>query len=485
MTDVLVIGGGPTGLLLASELKLAGAEPLVLEAAADGAARRQRSFGLRGINGRSGQGLKLRGLDEPIAQAQWAMFDRMAVERGPDGADVVDYLVKMLREGKARGHFGGLPLISESVGSGRGFLLQQHLLEQVLAERAEQLGVRIWSGCEVVDVSDDGTSVTAMLADGRSVRGSYLVGCDGGRSVVRKSADIDFVGTDATMTGRTAAATVADPSVIQSSVRSPGGVVNLSMVPGEIATIEFSGGPADRYAPLTAGEMQDSIRRASGLPEVALTSFDGGIRYSDNTRQASTYRLGRILLAGDAAHVHSPIGGQGLNLGLQDAMNLGWKLGLVVRGLASDVLLDTYTAERHPIGAWVLRNTRAQVALTRPGPQVDALREVLSETLRIPGVTQHFIGLANGTDIDYSPSCDSLVGRFAPSLPGPLGSGRGLLVGPFSLSGYEDRVDTCAGASGMLVRPDGYVAWISPDGSSAGLAEALDCWFGVPAARAA
>ncbi|GAA1691183.1 FAD-dependent monooxygenase [Fodinicola feengrottensis] len=483
MTDILVIGGGPTGLLLASELKLAGAEPLVLEAAADGAARRRRSFGMRGINGRSGQSLALRGLDGPVGDAQRAMFGRLAVSRGSDDEDVVDGLLKMMEEGKARGHFAGLPLVSDTPAVGRGFLLQQHLLEQVLAERAEQLGVRIWSGCEVVDVIDDGTSVTAMLADGRSVRASYLVGCDGGRSVVRKSAGIDFVGTDATMTGRTAAATLADPSMIKSSLRSPGGLVNLSMVPGEIATIEFTGGPADRHAPLTAAEMQDSIRRASGNPGVVLTSFDGGVRYSDNTRQAATYRLGRILLAGDAAHVHSPIGGQGLNLGLQDAMNLGWKLGLVVRGMASDALLDTYTTERHRVGEWVLRNTRAQVALMRPGPQVDALRDVLSEVFPTPGVKRHFIALANGTEIDYSPSDDSLVGRFAPSRS--LTSGRGLLVGPFSLSGYEDRVETCFGAAGMLVRPDGYVAWVSPDGGSTGLAEALDSWFGVPAARAA
>ncbi|WP_163506883.1 FAD-dependent monooxygenase [Fodinicola acaciae] len=484
MIDVIVVGGGPTGFLLAGELKVAGAEPLVLEAATDARERRSRSFGMRGVNGRSVQTLALRGLDAPLAAAQRAMFASMTAERGTDPADVVDSLLKMLGEGRARGHFSGLPLVTEPSDL-PVFLVRQHNLEQLLADWAESLGVPVWSGCEVVDVVDEGETVAAVLADGRTVRGSYLVGCDGGRSVVRKCAGIDFVGTDATMTGRTAAATVADPSALRSSVRSPGGLVNLSMVPGEIATIEFDGGPDDRHAPLTALEMQESIRRASGVPDVVVTSFDGGIRYSDNTRQATSYRRGRIFLAGDAAHVHSPIGGQGLNLGLQDAANLGWKLGLVVRGLADSSLLDTYDAERHPVGAWVLRNTRAQVALMRPGPQVDALREVVAEVLAFPDVLDHFVAMANGLEIDYAPSDPSQVGRFWPY-------GRhagGVLIGA-SAAGYDDRIEVTAGplpdgVTGLLVRPDGYVAWSSTTGDDQGLAEALQRWFGRPSAVAA
>jgi 2-polyprenyl-6-methoxyphenol hydroxylase-like FAD-dependent oxidoreductase len=482
MSDVIVVGGGPTGLLLAGELKLAGAEPLVLEAAADARERRSRSFGMRGVNGRSVQTLALRGLAEPLAAAQRAMFESMAVERGTDPDDIVDSLLKMLGTGRARGHFGGLPLVTEPSDL-RVFLIRQHHLEQLLADWVESLGVPVWSGCEVVDVVDDGSAVAAVLADGRTVRGSYLVGCDGGRSVVRKSVGVDFVGTDATMTGRTAAVSVADPSALQSSLRSPGGLVNLSMVRGEIATIEFSGGPDDRHAPLTALEMQESIRRASGVPDVVVTSFDGGIRYSDNTRQAAAYRQGRVFLAGDAAHVHSPIGGQGLNLGLQDAANLGWKLGLVVRGLASPSLLDTYHLERHPVGEWVLRNTRAQVALMRPGPQVDALREVLTEVLAFPEVLDHFVAMANGLRIDYAPAEPSIVGRFWPV-------GRhvgGVLIGA-SCAGYEGRVAVADGplpdgVTGLLVRPDGYVAWASTADFT--LEEALTRWFGAPSAVAA
>ncbi len=218
------------------------------------------------------------------------------------------------------------------------------------------------------------------------------------------------------------------------------------------------------------------------------------VRYSDNTRQATTYRQGRVLLAGDAAHVHSPIGGQGLNLGLQDAMNLGWKLGLVVRGLAPEALLDTYTAERHPVGERVLRNTRAQVALMRPGAQVAALREVLGEALAVPATRHHFTAMVNGTDIDYAPgSAHPLTGRFAPPLeltgatplPDLLRDGRAVLV---DLTGSAQIRDAAEGhrvrtvtarcpahdaLAALLIRPDGYVAWATADANLTGLAEAF------------
>ncbi|WET77011.1 FAD-dependent monooxygenase [Amycolatopsis sp. QT-25] len=461
MHDVIIVGGGPVGLLLAGELRLAGADPLVLEAA-DGAAHRNRSFGLRGINGRTSQSLRLRGLTEAFSKAQ----------KETSGFS------RLLKGNRARGHFAGLPLVEDEVppGAAGGFVLNQHVLERILAEWATELGVRIRTGREVVDLVQEHSGVRAVLADGRSERAAYLVGCDGGRSVVRKRTGFAFPGTDATMTGRVAAAELADPGAVHSAMHGPGGMVHTSLVPGEISTMEFDGGPGDRNAPLTAGEMRASISRVAGV-DVELVRFDGGIRFSDNTRQAATYRRGRVLLAGDAAHVHSPIGGQGLNLGLQDAMNLGWKLGLVVRGLAPESLLDTYTAERHPVGERVLRNTRAQVALLRPGPQVAALREVMAETLAIPAAKRHFIAMSNGDDIDYAPDATHpLVGRFAPR---PLVSedGCALLVA---------RADECrAVANGrvrfveaesdqaFLMRPDGYVAWAAQDGETAGLAEAL------------
>ncbi|WP_206061374.1 FAD-dependent monooxygenase [Nonomuraea basaltis] len=374
----------------------------------------------------------------------------------------------------------------------------------------------------VADVAQDALGVVATLADGRALRGAYLVGCDGGRSAVRKRSGFAFEGTPPTMTGRTAVAELADPGAIASSLRSPGGLVNLSLVPGEIATVEFDGGPDGRDGPMTAEELRASLRRVTGL-DVVVRRVETGIRYSDNTRHAETYRKGRVLLAGDAAHVHSPIGGQGLNLGLQDAVNLGWKLAFVARGRAPESLLDTYTDERHPVAARVLRNTRAQVALMRPGAQVDALREVLSEVLALPEARRHFTGMADGTDVDYAPgSAVPLVGRFAPplephdaaaswTLAELLRDGRGLLADlsgalveaggaeadgvagggawpAAAVAGHRDRVRpvravapgapaASGGASLLLVRPDGYIAWA---GEGDGLGEALVTWFGPP-----
>ncbi|NJP87996.1 2-polyprenyl-6-methoxyphenol hydroxylase [Nonomuraea sp. FMUSA5-5] len=517
MEDVIIVGGGPVGLLLACELKLAGADPLVLEAA-DGERRRTRSLGLRSLNARTMQSLALRGLVEPVERAQWEMLDNLSAERQDPGeaGDVVALMLEILRKGQVRGHFAGLPILDPE-GNAQYVMLRQDRLEELLAERATAMGVRIRQGCAVTDVVQDGSSVTAVLDDGRAVRGAYLAGCDGGRSVVRKRAGFAFDGTPPTMTGRTAVAELADPSMVTSSLRGPGGLVNLSLVPGEIATIEFDGGPGDRDTPVTAAELQDSLQRVTGK-DVVVRRLVTGIRYSDNARHAESYRKGRVLLAGDAAHVHSPIGGQGLNLGLQDAFNLGWRLGLVARGAAPQSLLDRYTAERHPVAARVLRNARAQVALMRPGAQVDALREVLGEVIGLPEAWQHFAGMMDGTAIDYAPGAAvPLTGRFVPAglpLTGPAGvaellrDGHGLLIGgsvpgveatgpgarpgglEAVLAGHGDRVRFAraeagadlGGASALLVRPDGYVAWAGePDGAR----DALTTWFGPPAAAAA
>ena len=473
VVDVIIVGAGPTGLLLAGEVKLAGAEPLVLEAA-DIRERQSGSVWLRGLNARSVQTLALRGLTEDLLAAERELFDSMP-------ADTADSMRKMLGEGRALGHFSLIPLVAGPTDK-RVVLLRQHRLERLLTDWLGRLGVAVRGGDEVVSVADDGDLVTAVLADGRSVRAPYLVGCDGGHSVVRGSAGIGFEGTDATMTGRVAVASVADPSALRSDSRGVGGLLDVSSVPGEIGTIEFSGGPEDRRAPLTAAELRDSIRRVSGVPDVVVTGIERGTRFSDNTRQAVTYRKGRVLLAGDAAHVHSPIGGQGLNLGVQDAANLGWKLGLVASGRADGSLLDTYHAERHPVGERVLRSTRAQVALMRPGPQVDALREVFTELLAFPDVFDHFVDMFNGLQVDYSSTEPTVVGRFW-----PVGSrdGRGVLVGAGAVAGYQDRVGTAAGplpdgVTGLLVRPDGYVAWASTSGDGAGLDTALSRWFGAP-----
>ncbi|MEU6479703.1 FAD-dependent monooxygenase [Streptomyces sp. NPDC047017] len=498
MVDVLVVGGGPVGLLLAGELRLGGARTVVLEAS-DGAERRTRSFGQRAVSPRSAQTLALRGLVPALeaAQASWIGQLAAAGHETRDG-DQLALVLKLMREGRARGHFGGLPLEADGTDSGRTYLMKQHMLEQLLSDWATGLGVRVQPNSQVVAVRDEGTSVVADLADGRSLRAGYLVGCDGGRSTVRKSAGFAFPGTSATMTGRIAVAELAEPDTPTAVLRGPGGLVNGLMVPGEITTVEFDGtGPTDRDAPMTPAELEGSMLRAGGL-SVTVARLEAGSRFSDNTRQADTYRRGRVLLAGDAAHVHSPIGGQGLNLGLQDAANLGWKLALVATGRAPERLLDTYTAERHPIGARVLRNTRAQTVLMRPGPQVDALREVLAEVLTIPAAHEYFGALVSGADVDYAPdSAQPLVGRFLPDGLQPvaaehLSDGRFLLldlVGSRRIRAAADGYDRvrvvpvqapCTGTAALLARPDGYVAWVGVDADAAGLPEALDQWCGRP-----
>jgi 2-polyprenyl-6-methoxyphenol hydroxylase-like FAD-dependent oxidoreductase len=219
---------------------------------------------------------------------------------------------------------------------------------------------------------------------------------------------------------------------------------------GVIGTFDFAGGPADRDAPLSAGEMRESLRRVAGV-DVDVTAFHGGLRFTDQARQASAYRAGRVLLAGDAAHVHSPNGGQGLNLGLMDAVNLGWKLAATVRDRAPEGLLDTYHEERHPVGASVLHNTRAQSALLAPGPHVDALRDIFGDLMDLPEVNAHLSRLLSGVDHRYPmpyPAPDPLVGRHCP--PGLDGAG-------------------------LLLRPDGVVAWAdTSDGD--GRRQAATAW---------
>ncbi|WP_078313925.1 FAD-dependent monooxygenase [Mycobacterium sp. D16Q16] len=496
MIDVLIVGAGPVGLLLAGELILGGARPLVLEAS-DGTESRTRSFGQRSVNGRSSRTLSLRGLVPALEAAQSAWIDCLA-EAGQQASDTdqLSTVLHLMRDGRAAGHFGGLPLTADAAASGRCYLMKQHMLENVLADWATGLGVHIEPDTRVTVVRDEENSAVAELADGRSIRASYVVGCDGGRSVARKTAGFAFPGTPPTMTGRVAVAELSSRDTPTAILRGPNGLVNSLMVPGEITTVEFDGtGPIDRDAPMTPDELQDSMLRAGGL-SVTVHSLHTGTRFSDNTRQADTYRRGRVLLAGDAAHVHSPIGGQGLNLGLQDAANLGWKLALVVTGRGPDSLLDTYTTERHPAAARVLRSTRAQVALMRPGPQVDALRDILAEVLAIPDAHEYFAALASGADQDYAPdSAHPMVGRFVPSELLPLAAlhmrdGRFLLV---DLTGREQlnkfvaengrvqvvRLDNAdLGVTALLVRPDGYVAWVSQDASMTGLADALSQWFG-------
>jgi 2-polyprenyl-6-methoxyphenol hydroxylase-like FAD-dependent oxidoreductase len=495
--DVLVAGAGPVGLMLATELQLAGARVLVVEQ------REELDTAVKagGINTASAEAFERRGL---LAALEAVL--RPLSPQAPKAAGV--------RRPPSVGHFGGIqvpaapvdeedPSLRDRVGPAGPYIqVPQVEVERILGQRAAELGVEVRRGVEVRGFDADEAGVTVHLEGSGDVRVAWLAGCDGGRSLVRRLAGFEFPGTDPLITGRQAVATVEGAERLGRGWQyTPNGVYIYGPMPGWVRTVELDGPPADREAPVTAAEIEASLRRVSGV-DVRVTDVISGARYTDNARQATDYRRGRVLLCGDAAHVHSPFSGQGLNLGLGDAVNLGWKLAATVQGWAPEGLLDTYTSERHPIGAWALDWTRAQVAVMRGDAYSRALRGVVTDFLgtrdgatyyvkRVSGLWQHY-DLGDG---------HPLVGATVPNLRLDDGTrladhthdGRALLVdfaGDDQLAAlakpYAGRLELVRGSSdgawvsGLLVRPDGFVAWAAADGASdpAGLEAALTRWLG-------
>jgi 3-(3-hydroxy-phenyl)propionate hydroxylase len=498
MTDhaVVIAGGGPTGLMLAGELALAGVDVAIVERRPNQDLPGSRAGGLQS---RTIEVLDQRGIaDRFLAEGQVAQVAGFGGTR----LDISDFPTR---------HPYGLGL------------WQKHI-ERILAGWVAELKVPVHYGKEVTGFAQDDTGVDIELSDGQSLRTEYLVGCDGGRSLVRKAAGIDFPGWDPTTSALLAEVEMTEEPELGVR-RTPSGTHALGKVEYEVKDGEVVYKPGGTVGVMltepTVGITSEPTLRDLSEGLVAVYGTDYGVhnltwitRFTDMTRQAAAYRAGRVLLAGDAAHVHSPVGGQGLNTGVQDAVNLGWKLAQVVKGTAPESLLDTYHAERHPVAARVLRKTMAQVALMRVDDRTEALRDTVAELLAFDEPRRRFAAMMSGLDIHYDlGEGHPLLGRRMPDLDlvaddGPRrvftllhDAGPVLLnlgePGGVDVAGWTDRVPVIDAAydgkwelpalgavtapAAVLIRPDGYVAWVG-DQNRVGLLDALTTWFGPAAA---
>lgn len=472
MIDVIVAGGGPTGVMLAGELRLHGVRVVVLDKDAE-PTKIERSLGL---HARSIEVMDQRGLLERFLALgqQYPLRSSFAgiIRPSPDRMDTAHlYLLG----------------------------ISQTTTDRLLTEHAVEVGAEIRRGRELVGLSQDADGVTVDLADGTQLRARYLVGCDGGRSTVRGLLGVGFPGEPArnewllgevelTASPETVAAVVAQARETHKGfgVGPIGDGVYRAVAPA-------AGVAENGTVPPTLDELKQQIREVAGT-DFGVHSARWLSRFGDATRLAERYRVGRVLLAGDAAHIHPPMGGQGLNLGIQDAFNLGWKLAAEVDGWAPEGLLDSYQTERHPVAADVLNNTRAQVELTsvEPGPQ--AARQLLSELMDFEEVTRYLIEKITAIGIRYDfGEGHELLGRRLRDvalkqgrLYGLMHGGRGLLLdqtGRLSVAGWADRVDHVIDVSeeldapAVLLRPDGHVAWVGDDQQD--LLSHLSKWFGA------
>lgn len=506
--DVVIAGAGPVGLSLACELRLADVSVLVLEQAHDPhTALKRLPFGLRGLSAPTIDAFYHRGLLDDIAAPHPA-------SDGP-GSMAPSAPAWAQQPRRPGGHFAGIQFFHDTIDSSKwqhrlpgqadGMVMttMEHI-ERVLTARAMALGAEVRRGLRVegFDQSDEGVTIRA----GESIfRGRWLVGCDGGRSTVRKGGGFAFVGTDPEFTGYSVQVGLDDPDQLAPGRHyTPAGMYAYQK-PGTIAMADFDGGAFHRVQPITLDHVQGVLRRISGT-EIAVTELQLAATWTDRAYQAMSYRNGKVLLAGDAAHVHSPLGGQGLNLGLGDAMNLGWKLAASIRGHGGEDLLDSYSSERHPVGAQVLDWSRAQVAIMRPSPSSRALAAIFRDLIDTRNGATYFAERVWGVSLHYDlGGGHALVGRSVPafeSMDGTkigerLATGKGLLLDfdarlPFqALAGrWGDRITYVPGdvkdrlgASAVLVRPDGFVAWAGEAGANDAAIQAASRWFGEPDER--
>jgi 2-polyprenyl-6-methoxyphenol hydroxylase-like FAD-dependent oxidoreductase len=507
--DVLIVGEGPVGLFLACELRLAGAAVLLLEKNPTPSTPLKSGWmGARGLNFPSTEAFYRRGLLEDVKAASfgWMGGERPGMEFKGDGR------TPPASAPRFAGHFAGIMLDASkldfsdqkwiipgpSVGGG---MVSLEAIENVLAHRAKDLSVEIRLGQEVTGFTETADGVTVQTGTDQ-FQARWLAGCDGGRSTVRRLAGFEFEGTEPELTGYMAIVEFEDLHELASGFNlTPRGMYTHGPAPGRIGVVDFDGGRFDRTSVITRENLQAMLQHVSGT-SVTLKSVQVATSYTDRARQATAYRRGRVLLAGDAAHVHSPFGGQGMNTGLGDAMNLGWKLAATIKGWAPHDLLDTYTTERHPVGEWVLNWTRAQVAIIRPDPHARAIAAVVRDLIATKDGTNYFIEKISGVSMHYDlGEGHPLVGHSAPDfeledgtcLGALLQDGRGLLLdfaASESLSalcdGRQDRLRYIAshakdekGLAALLVRPDGFVAWaMDAKLDKAGAEQSIQRWFG-------
>jgi 2-polyprenyl-6-methoxyphenol hydroxylase-like FAD-dependent oxidoreductase len=495
--DVIISGAGPVGLFLACELALAKCSVLILEKAEDPhSLLKQLPFGIRGLSAPTIESLYRRGLLGALE-----IHKRLKNPHTNSG------------QGSRRqvGHFAGIPFLEGNVDTSQwkyrlpsstepSLMSEMEELETALARRAETLGVDIGRGLAITDFHQTADGVTVQSGD-RSFKGKWLVGCDGSRSVVRKAGGFEFAGTEPEFTGYTAKVDIADPGKL-----SPGRNVTptgmyLQSQPGYLQIQDFDGGAFHHSEkPVTLEHVQEVLRRVSGT-DVTITALHIATTWTDRARQATTYRNGRILLAGDAAHIHAPLGGQGLNLGLGDAMNLGWKLAATIQNKAPEGLLDTYYTERHPIGVRVLDWSRAQVAIMGTGPDARALYAIVRDLMDTRDGATYFAGRVWGIFTHYDLGGDHpLAGHSVPNFEFEDGArigelmrdGQGILLDfdrnpslKTLASEYGDRLKYVSGPakeqlglSVALIRPDGIIAWASDDDPDYGeIQKAAARWF--------
>ncbi len=498
---VIVAGAGPVGLFLACELALAKCSVLVLEKAEHlPSPLKQLPFGLRGLNALSIEALDRRGLLEQLEVPKRLKDPHSNAAQGSR---------------RQVGHFAGIPLLAGNVdasrwryrlpsSTGTTLIAELEELETVLARRAEASDVEIRRGLAITDFDQTDHGVSVACGD-LSFHGQWLVGCDGARSVVRRKGGFEFHGTEPEFTGYSAHLDLVDPEKLKPGRNMTSTGMYLQSQPDYLVIQDFDDGAFHSAGkPITLGHLQEVLRRVSNTG-VTIRALHLATTWTDRARQATTYRNQRVLLAGDAAHIHAPLGGQGLNLGLGDAINLGWKLAATIlateRGKAPQALLDTYNAERHPIGARVLDWSRAQAAIMKPDPGARALHAIMRDLVETGDGATCIAGRLWGIDTHYDLGGDHpLVGHSVPNFEFKDGAGmgdlmhdgRGVLLdfeGSASLqtlaTDYGDRLKYLSGQareqlglSAALIRPDGFVAWASdskPEQQS--LRQAADLWF--------